>query len=223
MTSPTDTAGPAPLPGPGPAAYPKETRMLATIGRALDTFRETIATMRATVAAKTPEGASAYRADYVHVTMPLPEYARLASTLADAVRIIESDAQREEKLTDRVTRLESSTGALMVDRDRGIRQAETRTAGARLVAADALAALREAGIEPGADLDTLAADAVRHYDDTLARLDRDNRRLEEFRCSIVGLIQQCQDQASAGRGLTPDQVGKLGRGINRANNKAMGR
>lgn len=197
--------------------------MLPTIARVIDKTNETIATMRAKIAVVVPSGVSPYRADYISLSVPAPDYARIADQLAEATRVIHANAEREERQQRRITHLESATGALMVDRDRGIQQAETRTAGARLVAADALAALREAGIEPGADLDTLAADAVRHYDTTLDRLGAENRRLEEFRCTIVGLIQQCQDLAREGKGLTAEQVGKLGRGIERANRKACGR
>jgi hypothetical protein len=191
--------------------------------RMIDKYGETIAALRAKLAHALPDHANAYRAEYVTVSVPAPDVARAADQLAEAARNIQQGIERERKQSERITRLESSTGALMVDRDRGIRQAETRTAGARLVAADALAALREAGIEPGADLDTLAADAVRHYDTTLDRLDAEVRRLDEFRCSIVGLIQQCQDQSRAGKGLTAEQVSKLGRRIERANQKACGR
>jgi hypothetical protein len=167
--------------------------------------------------------ADAYRDRYTDVTISARDAINAAHALGRLQRELDQAAERKRTLSERITRLESSTGALMVDRDRGIRQAEDRAAGARLVAADALAALRDAGIEPGADLDTLIGDAVRHYDATLARLDSEVQRLDDFRRKVVGLIQQCQDQASAGKGLTAEGVGKLGRAIERANNKACGR
>lgn len=197
--------------------------MLATIARVVDRFNETIAAMRAKIAAVVPSGVSPYRADYIHLSVPAPEYARLADQLAEATRVIHSVAEREAKLERRASDLSSSNGALMVDRDRGIREAGRRADGARKVAHDSVEALRAAGIEPGADLDTLIEDAARYDDMVFTLLDRERIRLDEFRCTMVGLIQQCQDHASAGKGLTPEQVGKLGRAIHRANNKACGR
>lgn len=197
--------------------------MLATITRVVDKISETVTAMRAKVSAHTPEGASAYRADYIHLSVPLSEYARLADQLAEARRIIEDDAERKEKLQRRITHLESSNGALMVDRQRGIDAAEKRARGAWQVAEDTLTALRAHDIAPGADLAALVEDAnrYRHHYDKLMADERD--RLDAFRRKIVGLIQACQDRAIAGRGLTPAEVGKLGRDIDRANDKARGR
>ncbi len=191
--------------------------------RMADKLGETVAALRAKVAAVVPEGTSAYRADYIHVSVPAPDLARAADQLAEARRTIEQGIEREQKLRDRISRLESSNGHLMVDRDRGIRAAGERADGARLVALDMVNALREHGIDPGADIETLITDAARHYYDTMGHYERENQRLDAFRCAMVGLIQQCQTQAANGKGLTPELVGKLGRQINRANNKALGR
>lgn len=198
------------------------TVMSHIVEAARDRFRDSAARLRAKLNAQGLEGGLAYRTEY-GLSVPACDVARAADRLTEAVRMIEQGAERERKLQDRVTQLESSTGALMVDRDRGIREAGARAEGAWRVAADSLAALREHGIEPGADLDTLATDAVRHYDETLYRLDAEVQRLDDFRCSIVGLIQQCQTHAANGKGLTPELVGKLGRQIKRANDKACGR
>jgi hypothetical protein len=191
--------------------------------RMTDKYAETIAALRAKLAHALPDHANAYRAEYVTVSVPAPDVARAADQLAEATRMIQQGIERERKLSERVTRLESSTGSLMVDRDRGIRDAQRLADGARMVAADCYAVLVEHDLTVGAELETLIEDAVRHYYATLDHLGRENQRLDEFRCSIVGLIRQCQDQASAGRGLTPEQVGKLGRRIERANRKATGR
>lgn len=198
--------------------------MLATISRALNKVTETITHMRAVLAEHGLGGAtSPYRADFIHITVSAPEYARLADQLAEARRMIEQGAEREAKLERRVSDLSSSNGALMVDRDRGINAASLKAEGAWQVAEDALAALRDAGIEPGADLATLVEDANRwrHQHEQFLAAERD--RLEAFRCTMVGLIHQCRAQSQAGKGLTPELVGKLGRSIDRANNKACGR
>lgn len=197
--------------------------MLNPIARIVDKITDTVAAMRTTLSANVPDGTSAYRADFVQISVPAPEYVRLADQLVDARRVIEQDAEREAKLRDRISRLESSNGALMVDRQRGIDAAHLVAEGARQVAKDSLATLREHGIEPGADLATLIEDANRwrHQHEKFLADERD--RLEAFRCSIVGLIQQCQTQAANGKGLTPGQVSKLGQAIERANNKAYGR
>lgn len=185
-------------------------------------FRASAASLRAKLNAQGLEGGLAYKTEY-GLSVPACDLARIADQLTEAVRTIEQGAERERKLQDRVTRLESSNGALMVDRDRGIRAAGERADGARLVALDMVNALREHGIDPGADIETLITDAARHYYDTMGHYERENQRLDAFRCSVVGLIQQCQTHAANGKGLTPELVGKLGRQIDRANNKALGR
>lgn len=198
--------------------------MLITITRIVDRLGETVDKMRATLAEHGFGGAtSPYRADFAHISMSVPEYARLRDQLAEARRTIEQDAEREANLERRISELSSSNGALMVDRDRGIREAGQRADGARLVAADLYSALLERGHFLGVDLDTLIEDGARYYYATLAHYERESERLDAFRCSMVGLIQQCQTQAANGKGLTPEQVGKLGRAIHRANNKALGR
>jgi septal ring factor EnvC (AmiA/AmiB activator) len=191
--------------------------------RMIDKYAETISALRAHLGRHVPEHVSAYRADYSRVDVPASELARAADQLAEARRTIEQGMEREAKLHDRISRLESRTGALMVDRDRGVREAGQRAEGAWRVAADSLAALRDAGIEPDGDLATLVADATRYGDHVFGLLDRERERLDAFRRSIVGLIQQCQTHSADGKGLSPEQVGKLGQSIDRANDKACGR
>lgn len=166
--------------------------------------------------------AEAYRADFQHLSIPAPEVARIADRLADARRQLSQASERERVLRARITRLESSTGALMVDRTRGIDEANRRAEGARQVASDCIAVLREHGIDPGAELATLVEDATQYGNHVFGLLDRERLRLDEFRCTMVQLIQQCQDRSRAGNGLTPGQVGILGRAIDRANSKARG-
>lgn len=198
------------------------TVMSHIVEAARDRFRDSAARLRAKLNTQGLEGGLAYKTEY-GVSVPACDVARAADRLTEAVRMIEQGAERERKLQDRVTRLESSTGALMVDRDRGIREAGARAEGAWRVATDSLAALREAGIEPGAELATLVEDATRYGDQIFSQLDRERIRLDEFRCAMVGLIEQCQTHAANGKGLTPELVGKLGQRIHRANNKACGR
>jgi hypothetical protein len=186
-------------------------------------YAGTIAALRNIITRALPEHASPYHADGLTVSIPIPNVARVADQLAEARKTIIDGIEREQKLRDRISRLESSTGSLMVDRDRGIRDAQRLADGARMVAADCYAVLVEHDLTVGADLETLIEDAVRHYYATVERLDRENQRLDEFRCSIVGLVQQCQTQAANGKGLTPEFVGKLGRSIERANKKACNR
>lgn len=197
--------------------------MLDTIARFVDKLGETVKNMRATLAEHGLGGAiSPYRADHIRISVPAPEYTRLMDQLAQARTTIDQDAKRERDLRERITRLESANGALMVDRDRNIAEAGRSADGARLVAADLYTALLERGWHADADLDTLIEDGARHYYDTLAKLDADRDQLDAFRLKMVGLIQQCQNQARAGKGLTAEQVGKLGRAIERANRKACG-
>lgn len=197
--------------------------MLTAITRVVDQLAVTVAELRSALSRQGLDGGQAYRADYANITVSAPQFARVIDQLAAAGRTIERGAERERKLQDRVTRLESSNGALMVDRQRGIDDAGRRAEGAWQVATDSLTALRDAGIEPGAELATLVEDASRWRNQHDQFMGAEHDRLEAFRCKIVGLIEGCQRRTARDQGLTPVEVGKLGRDIDRANHKALGR
>jgi hypothetical protein len=119
----------------------------------------------------------------------------------------------------RITRLESSTGTLMVDRTRGIDEANTRARYAWEVAEHALAA---AGLDSG-ELVDLVAEHTRYGHHVDGLIDEERERLEAFRIAMIGVLMALRGDRVRVDGLTPVQVGKVRRAIERANNKACGR
>jgi hypothetical protein len=144
---------------------------------------------------------------------------RVRDALHTAARTLDQQQECITKLERRVNDLESSNGALMVDRTRGIDEAGTRAEYAWEVAERALEA---AGIDSG-ELADLVAEHTR-YDRQIGRLMGEQReRLEAFRIAMIGVLRALEDDTVRTDGLTPIQVGKVRRAIERANSKACGR
>jgi len=160
-------------------------------------------------AGRTPDSA------FSQTRIDLRELNRIRNALTSAACTLSQQETRAADREGRISRLESSNGALMVDRDRGIAEAGQRATYAWEVAEAALAA---AGLDTG-ELADLVAEHTRygHYVDSL--IDGERERLEAFRITLCGVFQ-----ALDGRdGLTAAQVGTLRRAIGRANNNACGR
>jgi hypothetical protein len=164
----------------------------------------------------------AYRAVHSRVIIDCPWFARVIDQLEDTHLALTQAAEREQDQCQRIAQLQAEAAALMLDRDRGTREAGARAEGAWRVAADAVDVLRAHDIDPGAELATLIEDAIRYGDYVFSLLDRERVRLEAFRIRVVSLIESCRVRSGSGRGLTPAEVGKLGRAMDQANGKALG-
>lgn len=138
----------------------------------------------------------------------------LLTSTSRRVGQLEATADKQQR---RIGQLESSNGALMVDRDRGIRAATERAAAAEHLAAEMAA---KAGVE-------LADDAIarRVADDNeqTYRLENEIQRAGDLRQTVVGFAFQLEEKAKKGQGLTPDELMRVARALKRANGKAMGR
>lgn len=179
------------------------------------------AELRAELGAAGIDLQDAYRSDHIRLPLGARHITLIADQLTEAKDVLHEVALREQELESRIAQLGLANGVLMVDRDRGIREAGARAEGAWQVAADSVAALRAHGLEAGADLEVLVADATRYSNHMFALMNGERMRLEQFRMSMVALIGQALVHAGSGKGLTADQVGKLGQHVERANTAAL--
>ena len=153
--------------------------------------------------------------DFHQTQLTVRELNRVRDALHAAARALGQQRERITTLEGRVSRLESSNGALMVDRTRGIDEAGTRAQYAWEVAERAL---EVAGIDTG-ELAGRVADHARYGHHVDKMIGEERERLEAFRITMVGALHSLDGRD----GLTAVQVGGLRGAIERANNKACGR
>lgn len=155
--------------------------------------------------------------EHLDVTMARPVLNRLWAALNRAARSIAQLAETNGKLERRNGQLAQANGALMVDRTRGIDEANERAQAACLWAAEVA---EKAGV-PQEEWPEQARATMAARWATQARLEAEVDRLERMRVTVlVPLINACEH---APEGFTGDQVKKLRRQLSSANEKAMGR
>lgn len=142
--------------------------------------------------------------------------ARDAQALRDllhaAAKVIAGMADRAKEREARISRLESSTGHLMVDRDRTQQQAAIEVAAARELV------VKHLGIE-SPELDMRLREQAEFDQRSLTLLDRERMAYDEFRATVVTLMHEIGDRES----LDAETLTKLKSLIDRANKRAMGR
>jgi small-conductance mechanosensitive channel len=150
--------------------------------------------------------------EYEQIWLDQPEAGRLRETMNQGARTVQSLREQLAKAQRRIRQLESSNGALIVDRDR-----------AQRAAGQQVGAMRELLVKHlGLDSDELdeqireQAECGRHV---WSIMDGECRRYDEFRCAMVSLAFELE----RAQGLTADQVAKLVKLINKANKKALNR
>lgn len=148
------------------------------------------------------------------VTVHLPaRQARGLRDLANMTAVALDSADDEiRKRDERIRRLESSNGHLMVDRDR----TQSRAAGE--IAAARELVVKHLGIE-SPELDMRLREQAEFDRRTLAVLDRDRVAYDTFRVTIISLMHELSRlDVLDGKRLT--EVRKI---VERANKKALGR
>lgn len=154
--------------------------------------------------------------EYREASLPGELVNTLWGALHQAGRSLSRLLDANSKLERRNHQLSGSNGALMVDRDRGIRAAEDRMRGALLWAAD----VAKAQGVPEDQWPEEARFRLGQERDAWEHLERERDRLEHLRTGVVvALITACQDSPE---GFSAEQVKRLRGTLERENRKAMG-
>jgi hypothetical protein len=148
---------------------------------------------------------------FPQVTIEKRRAGRLRDLLHQAANTIASMTEVTRQRDGRISRLESANGALMVDRD------DTRTRAAIDVAAARDLVVRHLGID-SPELDKRLREQAEYSRRVLTLVDSERTAYDQFRMTVVGLMQEIGDRES----LDGEQLAKVRGVISRANKRAMG-
>lgn len=151
------------------------------------------------------------------VTVPADVVVAAISEIRDLRTTVASHEARLTKQQDRISHLSRSNGALMVDRDCGIRQACEREAAA-------LALTQEAAAKSGDAVTEQQVERRRAYDmHVLGLIDADRERLDVFRMGAVGAIQAVRERLADPRyaGREAELLGALIKSIEGHNDRCL--
>jgi len=149
---------------------------------------------------------------YTWVQMDVSKAKRLRDLLHRADKAFESADAEADRQSRRIGTLESSNGALMVDRDRANSRAAEQVAAARELL------VKHLGLD-SPELDMRMREQAEYDRRTLALLDRENRAYDEFRTTIVSLMFELREVDV----LDGERLAKVRSIVDRANKRALGR